>query len=352
MITVTHLINDAALGGVTRFLDALASRLEADIIQTRVVVSPSNRLPPAINSDIVVVHVTMGWSKLPFLLALRARRGTRPIILVEHSYSGAFEDTFVSARTRFRQMLRCAYGLVDRVVAVSYGQAAWMRRSQLLPASKLHVIQPFTACGELVDLSPPSPSQGPLKLGAYGRYCPQKGFQKLIEAMRLVEPTVASLALRGFGPDGDRLRDAAAMLPHVSVGDKIDDLADFLRATDAIVIPSIFEPFGQVAFEARLAGRPVIVTAVDGLPEQVEPAAGIVVQANDPQNIAAAIMMLASRRQSSAWQETTTAARTSALLHIPTSVERWELLLRGILRPDRNHNVRPSLIKPINQYVP
>ncbi len=325
--TITHLLDDAALGGVTRFLDALKRQLGPSIVQQLVIASPGAKRQPCLDADLVVVHSTMNWSKLPWLMALRARRGRQPIVLVEHSYTGAFETNHVKKPVRFRAMLRMAYAIVDRVVAVSYGQAAWMRRTRLLPACKLAVIAPFTDCMMLATLPLPPTVRGPLRLGAYGRYCGQKDFSTLIAAMALVEADVATLSLRGFGPDGEHLRVQAAPLGHVHVGDKIDELSDFLAGIDALVVPSSYEPFGQVALEARLAGRPLIVTAVDGLPEQVEPGAGLVVPAGDPQALALAIRQMAAQRAASGWAEMSNAARTSALDHVTTSTLRWQALI-------------------------
>ncbi len=334
MITVAHLSNDAALGGVTRFLDALGRRLSPRIRQCRYAVRPERALPPKIDDDIVVLHFTMSWSKLPFLLALRARGGSRPVVLVEHSYSAAFERTYVKAPWRFRLMLRLSYALCDRVVAVSYGQAAWMRRARLLAATKLTVISPFTDCGDLADLPYPQGTRGPLRLGAYGRYCAQKNFPLLIAAMTHVDPASATLTLRGFGPDETALRTAAAPLPHVAVGDKIDDLAAFLETVDAIVVPSIYEPFGQVALEARLAGRPVIVADVDGLPEQVEPDAGFVFAHDNEIALAADIVAMADVRARGNWSFVCRAARRSAAAHLPSGAEAWTALLQQ-LQPHR-----------------
>ena len=326
-LTVTHLLDDTALGGVTRFLDALAITLDPRTRQNRVGTNPRRLLPPRLDADVVVVHFTMSWSKLPYLLALRARRGRRPIIIVEHSYTGAFESVYVLTPTRFRMMLRMSYSLVEQVVAVSYGQAAWMRSKRLLPAGKLCVISPFTDCASLADLPLPAPHSGPLRLGAYGRYCAQKDFATLIAAMKRIDPSTATLQLRGFGPDAAALKALAADLPHVSVGEKIDDLAAFLGTTDAVVVPSCFEPFGQVALEARLAARPVIVTDVDGLPEQVEPTTGLIVRPGDAAGLAAAIVELAAQHRSGAWLVKCTAARVSAVDHSAISTRRWERLL-------------------------
>ena len=49
------------------------------------------------------------------------------------------------------------------------------------------------------------------------------------------------------------------------------DLPATMAATDAFVVPSIYEPFGMVALEAAAAGAPLAVAATGGLAEIVEP---------------------------------------------------------------------------------
>ncbi len=327
MISVAHLVDDSAVGGVTRFLDALTGELGEKVRQSRISVKPLATLPPRIDADVVIVHFTMSWSKLPFLLALRARFGTRPIVLVEHSYSAAFERLAVPAPHRFRMMLRSSYRLVDRVVSVSYGQARWMRAAHLLPADKLSVIYPFTDCTELAALQQPAPKYGPLSLGAYGRYCAQKDFSTLLAAMSLIDPAIATLTLRGFGPDTKALTAQAEPLSNVNVGAKIDNLSDFLSTVDAIAVPSRFEPFGQVAYEARLAGRPIIVTDVDGLPEQVDELNGLVVPVGNAEVLAGAIRQMAVSRRLGPWSEMCQAAHMSASTHTAISAGHWKTLL-------------------------
>jgi glycosyltransferase involved in cell wall biosynthesis len=330
VITIAHLLDDGALGGVTRFLDALVQRMGPAFQHQRHIVSPHLSLPGPIKADAIVVHFAASWAKLPFLSLLRARASNTPIIIVEHGYSEAFETLHVRAPRRFRTMLRGAYALADRVIAVSYGQARWMRAAMALPASKLRVIQPFTNSMALTSITPPNVGDGPLRLGAFGRYCAQKDFATLVSAMRLVDPAVASLSIRGFGPDVDTLRAQAESLPHVTVGDAIVDLGDFLSETDAVVVPSAFEAFGQVALEARLAARPLIVTDVDGLPEQINSAFGIIVPPSAPRDMAAAIEALAIAHQSPDWNAMCNASRASATGHVAASVARWQQLILDV----------------------
>lgn len=346
MIRIAHLLDDGALGGVTRFLDALEWSTTQTFQHERHIVSPRLSIPRSVKADAIVVHFAMSWTKLPYLMMLRAGAPRTPIVIVEHGYSGAFESRYAPSLARFRTMLRWAYAHADRVVAVSYGQAHWMRRANLLPATKLWVIRPFTDCASLASIAPPDTASGPLRLGAFGRYCAQKDFPTLIAAMAHVDPATAGLVLRGFGPDADALKQQAAMLPHVRVGDAVADLGVFLAGTDAIVVPSVFEPFGQVALEARLAARPLIVTDVDGLPEQVEQTFGSVVPASSPQAMAAAIKAMAAARHTPEWGMMCDAARASAADHVAASVASWQRLLRDLCaRQGSATQAKPALVR-------
>lgn len=323
---VLHLIDDSGMGGVTRVLNEYLPRLAADFTHQIVQVAPGWRLPASIRPDVVVVHFTLNWRKLPFLLSLRRQvRGAR-LVLVEHSYTGAYERLCVASPRRFRTMLRLAYGMANQVVAVSHGQADWLRQAGLVGASSLIVIPNACDAGHFESVPALAERAGPLRLGAYGRYAPQKGFDLLVEAMRLVPPSVATLSLAGAGPDHAALLEAAQGLPHVSVGGAIAGARGFLAGVEAIVIPSRWEAFGLVAAEARAAGRPVLTAAVDGLIEQVGPGCGSLGALDTPERIAAAIIDFAGRdihamgeaaRRSVAGAFDTTIAGWASLLHTP-----------------------------------
>jgi glycosyltransferase involved in cell wall biosynthesis len=145
----------------------------------------------------------------------------------------------------------------------------------------------------LTALPLPSRGPGPLRLGAYGRFAPQKGFDRLLAAMRLVGPNVATLHLAGFGPEAKTLEDLAAGLAHVRIDSAAADPKRFLAGVDAVIVPSRWEAYGLVAAEARAAGRPVLVADVDGLAEQARVSSGLIMRGSDPADIAADIARLA-----------------------------------------------------------
>ncbi len=75
---------------------------------------------------------------------------------------------------------------------------------------------------------------------------------------------------------------------------RVSPVGPLLERSLAVVVPSRGEGFGMVALEASERGRPVIASAVGGLPEIVEDGVtGLVVPPDDPAALAAAILALA-----------------------------------------------------------
>lgn len=317
-LRITHLLDDPALGGVTRTIDTISANLGPAYEHTVAIVDARRPAAPRLDGDILVAHFTANWAKLPFLAALRLRNRA-PLILVEHSYTPAYEARFVRSRPRFRTMLRIAYTLASRVVAVSHGQGRWIAGAGLAHWSKLHVVPSTTDIAALLDIAPPDRSRRPLRLGAYGRYCEQKGFEPLVEAMNRIAPDVATLHIHGLGDGRTALAAAASRLPHVTVEGPVRDLRAFLSSVDVVVVPSLWEAFGQVALEARAAARPVIASDLDGLSEQVTPQTGRLVPAADPASLAAAITELSKADLAALG----VAARKSATQHPDATFAAW-----------------------------
>jgi glycosyltransferase involved in cell wall biosynthesis len=277
-------------------------------------------------ADIAVVHFTVNWTKLPFLTALRAQLGGARLALVEHSYTEAYERLRVPHPRRFRTMLKLNYAQADRVVAVSRAQADWLMRAGVVGGNRLVAIPTALDTSALSAVPPVVRHGGPIRLGAYGRYVPQKGFDVLIEAMKLVDPSVATLDMRGLGPDFEALSAAATGLQHVNVGGSVSDLPAYLGGLDAVVIPSRWEAFGLVGAEARAAGRPILAARTDGLVEQTDPATGILFPAEDPAATADAIRALATRDLTAMGEH----ARRSVEGALDATIAGWTALLTDL----------------------
>jgi glycogen(starch) synthase len=140
---------------------------------------------------------------------------------------------------------------------------------------------------------------GPL-IGYAGRLVPEKGLSDLIAALprlRRRNPGLRAV-IAGDGPSRPQLRRQARMLKlerAVSFTGFLDqrELAAVLAATDAVVVPSGYEPSGMIALEAAAAGAPVAVANTGGLPEIVEPGVtGVTFPPGDPDGLAEAVDQL------------------------------------------------------------
>jgi glycosyltransferase involved in cell wall biosynthesis len=118
---------------------------------------------------------------------------------------------------------------------------------------------------------------------AVGRLHPQKGYDVLVEALPLLGDAVVAVA--GDGPLAAELRAAA---PQVRWLGRRDDLADLYAAADVVVLPSRWEARSLTAQEALRAGRPLVATAVGGLPGLLGDGA-LLVPPGDPVALARAV---------------------------------------------------------------
>ncbi|QYJ06867.1 glycosyltransferase family 4 protein [Qipengyuania flava] len=295
MIRIAHLLDDFAMGGVTRALSLFDDPRLTALAQSRVIaIGKSPKDACYLDAELIVLHVPPCWSRLPFLAALRVKNPKARIVQVEHSYTRAFECERVGSRLRFRSMLRIASRLVDEVIAVSRNQADWLREVGI-DAAKLRTINPWCGREELFSVQPLRAQGGPVQLLCYGRFSPEKNVAALIEAVGRFNPGRVALTVIGSGPEQDRLETAARRCTNVRVLGATSDPMPWLEHCDAVVIPSIYEAFGLVATEARMAGRPILVAEVDGLSDQAAGGAGLALPMREPIQIEAGIHDLLRR---------------------------------------------------------
>ena len=142
------------------------------------------------------------------------------------------------------------------------------------------------------------PTGGP-HLVAVGRFSPQKGFGLLIEAMAIAAPSLPDLHLTLVG-DGELRQQIKGLIDKFGLGPRVtltgwQDEAGVRKALDsaqALILPSFAEGLPMVLMEAMANGRPVIATAIAGVPELVNRDAGWTVPAGDAMALATAIHAL------------------------------------------------------------
>lgn len=138
--------------------------------------------------------------------------------------------------------------------------------------------------------------EGPL-VGYAGRLVYEKGVQHLVDAIPSLREEYPGLrvVIAGDGPYRGELVEATRRLKlqrTVSFAGFLNEreLPALLAATNATVVPSLYEPFGMVALEAAAAGAPLAVADTGGLAEIVEPGVtGVTFPHSDPAALAGAV---------------------------------------------------------------
>jgi glycosyltransferase involved in cell wall biosynthesis len=296
-LEVLHVVKDEKMGGVKSNLKGFIESELSDNFDFKTAVFDVEKLRLHSlrlgNPDLIIYHPTCRLKGLPDLLRLKARFPRVRLVVHEHAYSAGYEKHNVPHSWRFHAVLRSFYGLADRVVAISEAQADWMLAHHLTSPHKLRIIHQCPPIDRFFSL-PHKTRNKDLVLGAYGRFCTQKGFEILIEAMRCLQDLPVQLLLGGSGELEGSLRQRAKDLTAIAFVGQVDNVPAFLNRCDAVVIPSLWEPWGNVCLEARAAAKPIIASRVDGLEEQVQKATcGLLVTPGDPVELAKGIRILA-----------------------------------------------------------
>ncbi|MFG0316186.1 MAG: glycosyltransferase family 4 protein [Planctomycetota bacterium JB042] len=132
-------------------------------------------------------------------------------------------------------------------------------------------------------------------VGALGHFAWHKGFETLVDAAPLLRDRVPRLRifLVGDGELRDDLRARAGGLADdgtiVFPGFRPDAPA-FLRLFDVLATPSVMEGLNTTNLDALALGRPVVASAVGGIPEAViDGESGLLVPPEDPAALANAV---------------------------------------------------------------
>ncbi|WP_419193042.1 glycosyltransferase [Kolteria novifilia] len=100
-----------------------------------------------------------------------------------------------------------------------------------------------------------------------GRLHEAKGLADLMEAMALLSDRRTRLLLVGEGPEETRLRRQSQDLrleSRVEFVGRVDDVTDYLRASNLFVLPSYHEGLSGSLLEALALGMPAIASDIDG----------------------------------------------------------------------------------------
>ncbi len=249
---------------------------------------------------------------------------------------------------------RAAYRFVARhavMVAVSEDIRTFLQSAAGVDPGRIVVIQNGIDCARFrpdptrrLDARSElglSPTQ--VVLGAIGMHYPVKGHRYLVRAMELVRrhhPDTV-LLLAGDGPVRVELeRDVArsSLEGNVRFLGFYEDVERLLQALDVFVLPSLSEGLPLALLEAMACGKPVVATAVGGVPEVVSHGAtGLLVPPADPEALAASILLLVQDAALSARLGPSARADVERRFGLARMVQRYETLYAGLAKGPTRH---------------
>ena len=244
-------------------LAILQERVEADVVHCHTWYSMMAGLWIKILYDIPLVVTTHSLEPLRPWKEDQLGRGYQLSQWIERTAIEAADAVIaVSGRTR-HEVVDCYPGVADRVHVIHNG----IDLERFRPGESPETLQRY-------GIDPARPY-----VLFVGRMTRQKGILHLLRAFRHVRSD-AQVVLCAGAPDtesfGAEIVREVESLKRVRAGVRwipemlpIDDLVAVYSGSSVFVCPSVYEPFGIINLEAMACARPVVASAVGGIPEVV-----------------------------------------------------------------------------------
>lgn len=229
-----------------------------------------------------------------------------PLVTFARSSIRQIQKIYINGKYKLPLQRRLVYSILIKLEkhmfacsSLIFAKSSLMRDELIelynLPSAKVHTvsggIDPLIADGENT-----SPQKTKHALAYFGRLVPQKGVLEFLQAMSISR--LRSTPIHIFGdtdapgkkdPVREQYLERIRKCIHkhelnVQFHGKLpqEDVFSTMKTCTAIVIPSLYEPFGMVALQAAYCGIPIIVSKYVGAKEVLEPSPSIIIA--DPYN--------------------------------------------------------------------
>ncbi len=170
-----------------------------------------------------------------------------------------------------------------------------------------------------------------------GRLVHRKGVEFLLKAWQGISPGFpdARLLLLGDGPLLAQLEEMASTLgisKSARFIGRVDNVAEYLRAADIFVLPSLQEGLSNALLEAMASGTAVLATRIGGVTDVVEDNVdGILVRPGDVVSMAEGLRLLLEDEPVRGRCSSSAAEKMHRLYSLESRVEKYITLYRDIL---------------------
>jgi glycosyltransferase involved in cell wall biosynthesis len=281
----------AAMPGGPLWAEARAAGVRAvEIPHMRETISPWHDLRACVQlvrlirrERFAVVHTHC--SKAGLIGRVAARLAGAPVVIHTFHILAAHEGLSVLRRTVYLVLERCVRSFAHRYVAVAPRLAREAVEQRIAPPGAIVVVP------SAVDLqSIPAEDARAVRaelgiadraevVGTVGRIVAQKApldFVRMCGLIQRVRPgvvfvMVGDTTLESGGLEEETRREAERLGVRILFTGFRADAPRVASTFDVYVVPSRYEGLGRALTEAMASGRPVVATAVNGVPDLVEP---------------------------------------------------------------------------------
>jgi glycosyltransferase involved in cell wall biosynthesis len=265
--------------------------------------------------DVVHTHTAKAGviGRIAALIFNVGRRRSQRCLIVHTFHGHVFEGYFHPAISwLIRGFERLLASMSDRIIAISAAQRAdLVQRFAIASDAKTVTIPLGLDLRRLLEQTADVPdyrhelsiSPDDVVLGFMGRFVPIKDLGTLVMAYAMALRRRGNLQLILAG-DGSERAALEKLIERAGISDRVHalswcrDLPRFYSTIDVAVLSSRNEGTPVMVIEAMAAGKPVIATAVGGVPDLVhDGVTGVLVPAKNANAFSDAIVRLASDRE-------------------------------------------------------
>jgi glycosyltransferase involved in cell wall biosynthesis len=252
-----------------------------------------------------VVHTHC--SKAGLIGRVAARLAGVPVVVHTFHLFAAHDGLSRSRRLAYLLLDRSVRRLAHRYVAVAPRVAQEAVEQRLAPPGSVVVVPSAVDLDHVPASADPTvradlglPPDAPL-VGTVGRIVAQKrplDFVRMCGLVHAQRPDVrfvmvGDATLETAGLEEQTHAEAERLGVPVCFTGFRSDAPRVAAAFDVYVVPSLYEGLGRAVTEAMASGRPVVATAVNGVPDLVEPGVtGLLARPGDPASLASAVLWM------------------------------------------------------------
>jgi glycosyltransferase involved in cell wall biosynthesis len=289
----------------------LAAQLRKADVQVSVVEESKNSFPRLLTiiagmldgRDIDILH-THRYKENILAALVRKRCGIRALVQTVHGIEERLKGVKRAKAALYARLnARYTRHYFDKIIAVSDDIRSRLGES-ILP-DHIVMIHNSIALPDPRELKDPSLTRDNLGLpdkqavlGSAGRMMPVKGYDLFLKMAGIIleKRPLTGFLLAGDGPLKQSLEDMArrrGLEGKIVFPGFRDDITDVINCLDVFVISSHHEGIPMALLEAMALGKPVVATAVGGVPEVIEHGiSGLLVQPGDHGGLANACLQI------------------------------------------------------------